>query len=68
MNPNQKPTVGRIVHIHVENEQPLAAIIVHVWNDTCVNVTAFSSNGDPVGKTSVLYGPGPGNWAWPPRN
>lgn len=42
----QKPTVGRIVHVpvcgssgFVEDRRP--AIIVRVWNDTCVNLQVF---------------------------
>lgn len=55
-----KPTVGRIVWYypagHRSKEQPLAAIVSHVWSDTCVNLAIFSQNGCPMGTppTSVL--------------
>lgn len=57
-----KPTVGRVVHFwpHPMDElvdghdQPLAALIVHVWNEGCVNLTVFDANGIPHGRTSVV--------------
>lgn len=49
-----EPTVGRIlwyyVKDHKRDEQPLAAIIAHVWSPTCINIGlllrdgAFSAN------------------------
>ena len=54
-----EPTIGRVVWYHpVPGELgygigPLAAIIVRVWSDYCVNLTVFDQNGDPHGKTSV---------------
>ena len=54
------PTVGRVVWYrprgHGENEQPLAAIVAHVWSDTCVNLAIFDANGSPMANppTSVL--------------
>ena len=55
-----KPTIGRIVWFrpagHAADAQPLAAIIAHVWSDTCVNLAVFSPNGQPMANppTSVL--------------
>lgn len=55
-----KPTVGRVVWYypkgHTNGEQPHAAIIAHVWSDTCVNLAIFDANGQPYppGKTSIL--------------
>lgn len=55
-----KPTVGRVVWFypagHQEGEQPLAAIIAHVWSDTCVNLAIFCRNGSPLPNppTSIL--------------
>lgn len=55
-----KPTVGRVVLFyprgHQPNEQPHAAIIAHVWSDTCVNLAIFDANGQPYppGHTSIL--------------
>jgi hypothetical protein len=58
-----KPTVGRAAHFHPAandqaickgGEQPLAAIIAHVWSDTCVNLVVFDANGHSWSRTSVL--------------
>lgn len=61
------PTVGRIVWYHPllrgmgvgdpgpdPRGQPLAAIVTHVWSDTCVNLTVHDVNGNTYGRTSVL--------------
>ena len=62
-----KPTIGRVVLFHPNhsdygvakyqdahgNAVTHAAIIAHVWSDTCVNLTVFDSNGAPYSKTSV---------------
>lgn len=54
------PTVGRVVWFYPRGkgppEQPLAALVAHVWSDTCVNLAVFDSNGQPIppGTTSVL--------------
>ena len=48
-----KPTVGRVVWYTTGNpadNQPLAAIIAHVWSDTCVNLAIFDANGVPLPK------------------
>lgn len=58
-----EPTVGRVVHYHpykganaLSRDEilnfgrgPLAAIVVHVWNDRCVNLCVFDSTGRPHG-------------------
>lgn len=61
-----KPTVGRIVHYwpcsadmtHAGmadgHTQPLAALVAHVWSDSCVNLTIFDAHGKSHSKTSVL--------------
>lgn len=48
-----KPTVGRVVWFWSrkpahEYEQPQAAMVAHVWSDTCVNLAIFDSNGNAV--------------------
>ena len=52
------PTIGRIVWYWPKGHgtQPHAAIVAHVWSDTCVNLAIFDSNGVPVANppTSVL--------------
>jgi hypothetical protein len=54
------PTVGRVVWYYPPGrtppQQPQAAIVAHVWSDTCVNLAIFDDNGQPVPKppTSVL--------------
>lgn len=76
-----KPTVGRVVwywpspkeHI-VGNDggQPLAALVAHVWSDTCVNLAVFDANGCGHSRTSVLLHqdgnprPGAGFCEWMP--
>lgn len=55
-----KPTVGRVVWFYpkgyVDGQEPLAAIVTHVWSDTCVNLAIFDANGRPLADppTSVL--------------
>ena len=59
-----KPTIGRVVWYHpvgsTSDEQPLAAIIAHVWSDTCVNLAVFDSNGVAINQTSVFLHQGEG--------
>lgn len=55
-----KPTVGRVVWFYPrgssQEQQPLAAIVAHVWSDACVNLAIFDANGCPMEKppTSIL--------------
>ncbi len=44
-----KPTVGRVVWFYPlgANQNPHAAIIAHVWSDTCVNLAIFDGDGRP---------------------
>lgn len=57
-----EPTVGRVVYFTPATDAPhhsaapLAALITHVWSDTCVNLAIFDPNGKPFDDppTSVL--------------
>lgn len=55
-----KPSIGRVVWFYPAGRpasyQPQAAIIAHVWSDTCVNLAIFDDNGRPVAEppTSIL--------------
>lgn len=58
-----KPTVGRVVLYHpptncaesgFASAETCAAIIAHVWSDTCVNLAVFDANGKAHNRTSVL--------------
>lgn len=70
-----KPSVGRIVHFApanpesnpTEQDQPNAAIVTYVHNDTCVNLYVINKWGTGSGYTSVVQGTSPGTWSWPPR-
>jgi hypothetical protein len=62
-----KPTVGRVVLYHPpftadsgSNEETYAAIVCHVWSDTCVNLAVFDSNGVASNQTSVFLFQGDG--------
>ena len=56
-----KPTVGRVVLFHhmglfphvIAHSDTFAAMVVHVWSDTCVNLVIFDSNGMLFNATSV---------------
>jgi hypothetical protein len=57
------PSIGRVVWFHPSitdhslasgGDQPLPALVAHVWSDTCINLAVFDANGKPHGKTSVL--------------
>lgn len=81
----QKPTIGRVLHffpgredaLHRLGRLPLAAIVVAVWSDSCVNLVVFDGNGTSHGRTSVQlvheegYEPAGGHAAgyahWPAR-
>lgn len=76
MSTTIKPTAGRVVWYHPFahapwaadaasdfarlGDQPLAAIIAHVWSDTCVNLVVFDSNGNAHSRTSVTLHQGDG--------
>ncbi len=55
------PSVGCVVWYHPNRgdpgphpgDQPLAAIVTHVWNDRLVNLAVFSADGVPFPRTSV---------------
>lgn len=59
--PTIPPTPGRIVHYHPApgefvqiGDAPLAAMVVGVLTNDCVNLTVFDANGEPHGLTSVF--------------
>jgi hypothetical protein len=70
-----KPTVGRIVHyVPLAGErshnhtQCFAALVTHVWSDTCVSLAVFNENGAPLhAKTSIMLTEvaQPGQCEWP---
>lgn len=75
-----KPTVGRVVHFFpattdplYRDDEPLAATIVRVWSDTCVNLALFDGDAHLHRRTSVLLHqegnerPGAGFAVWPAR-
>lgn len=68
-----KPSLGRIVLFRPTFDVVHSAIITYVHSDTCVNLAAFDSNGNPYGKTSVQLvqdGEHRPNWAfceWSPH-
>ncbi len=45
----------------------LPAIIVAVWNDTCVNLKVFSDGAHDLWITSCVQGTEGRNWSWPTR-
>lgn len=59
-----KPSIGRVVWFydekHLDGEQPKAALVCHVWSDTCVNLAVFDANGSASNRTSVLLYQGEG--------
>ena len=81
--PEQKPTVGRIVHyVAAKGDKIQPAMIVQVWSDTCVNLQVYRDGGNDrahdghddelsVWKTSVVQNEedhnAPNTWHWPPR-
>ena len=64
-----KPTIGRIVH-YVVGSAHHAAVIAHVFTETCVNLAVFDFNGTPYSRTSVAYSEEAqdGSWHWPERD
>lgn len=72
----QRPTVGRIVHLHVPGgHRPAAAIVTHVYSPggLLVELYAFpcSWDGSPMYYTSIPHRSdaleGQTVWDWPPR-
>lgn len=76
----QKATVGRVVHFFpattdalYRSGEPLAATIVRVWSDTCVNLALFDGEANLHKRTSVLLyredyvRPEDGYASWPAR-
>lgn len=59
-----KPTIGRVLWFysdqHTDGDQPKAALVCHVWSDTCVNLAVFDANGVASNVTSVLLFQGEG--------
>ncbi len=46
------PTIGRILWYYPPGpfnatQQPYAAMVAHVWSDTCVNLAIWDANGKP---------------------
>lgn len=56
----QKPSIGRVVHVKVPgfNDFPCVGVITRVWTDECVNVRLIQDPGTPEvlngGQTSVM--------------
>lgn len=52
-----KPTVGRVVWFRPEgreeHDQPLAAIVTFIHSDQEVNLSIFSQDGFPLGRTHI---------------
>lgn len=48
------PTIGRVVWYYpvgaLPSDQPLPALVAHVWGDRCVNLAIFDANGVPYPK------------------
>lgn len=71
--PEQKPTVGRIVHFHTRGSADgvypptnFAGIITEVASDTQVSIAVFGKAGLRF-EQDVHFGEEPGQWSWPPR-
>lgn len=61
-----KPTIGRIVLYKAGDGNDLPAIVVKVWNDTCVNLKVFTNDAEQaLFVTSVTEGDQRGSWRWP---
>lgn len=76
----QKPTIGQIVHyIPTRDEKlannggtsPIAAVVVAVWSDVCVNLKLITDGPVDIWKTSVMQSAGGIDeesgrcWKWP---
>lgn len=71
-----KPSIGRIVHYYPhdgdrfgETGEPIAAVVVRVWTDECVNLRLLTDTTDTPWITSVRYDESHAecSWSWPPR-
>jgi len=72
-----KPSIGRIVIFHVKEMEgdinngalEAPAMILRVWNDTCVNLRVFFDGDGCLTefKSSATNGSEPGQWSWPER-
>lgn len=75
----QKPSIGRIVHLS-HSGQRVAAVVTHVWSETCVNVQPLGPKAGTSEITSAVYeeettvpedpnmiGIAHHRWTWPPR-
>lgn len=73
-----KPSIGRIVHyVSQFNGNHVAAIVVRVWSDTCVNLRVFydGTNDAPDGESEwhtsrtldESADPQKGTWHWPEK-
>lgn len=78
-----RPSVGRIVHVHMpvpgtnETGEACAAIVTKVWHNTdpaaprMINAHVFQPGGHGSPMTSIQHrsATGPANtyWTWPPR-
>ena len=69
---DQKPSVGRIIHVADEVGRTCAAIITFVHSDRFVNATRFNPDGStaPVQELEKVHSPpkGTADWNWPPRD
>lgn len=77
--PQQKPSVGRIVHVPVDpatsNGATVApAVITRVWSDSTVNVRVLHDGESITWRTSVVYREDLADvqgaaavWTWPER-
>lgn len=70
-----KPTIGRIVHVasEYEEDEPSAAIVVHVVDEQTVDVQIFQDRHGGIVFMSKLKhesvaGPTDLFWRWPPRD
>lgn len=63
----QKPSVGRIVHFNKGDGTVEAGLIVHVHNETCVNLVVWNAGGTQRVESSRELGDQPNTWAWPAR-
>ena len=63
-----KPTIGRIVHFYGDEDEPIAAVVVRVWDEECVNLRLLEDGPDTPWMTSVPYHEDKRefSWSWPP--